>query len=83
MKTWLPVVPQAGAWRVPQMPSSHWGRKTRSVVALEAAVLWSELTEENPGCSSDIAHQPKEDTQRQINDTQTAAIAIEEERKLL
>lgn len=41
------------------MPSSHWGRKTRSVVALEAAVVWSELAEENPGCSSGIAHQPK------------------------
>lgn len=57
----LPVVPQAGAWRAPQTPSSHWGRKTRSVVVPEAAVVWSELPEENPGCSFGIAHQPKKD----------------------
>lgn len=53
------------------MPSSHWGRKTRSVVAPEAAVLWSELTEENPGCSSGIAHQPKVDRKTQIKNTHT------------
>lgn len=40
------------------MPSSHWGRKTRSAAALGAAVIWSELTEESPGCSSGIARQP-------------------------
>ncbi len=72
MKTsWLPVVPQAGAWRAPQMPSSHWGRMTRSVVAPEAAVLWFEPTEENPGCSSGIAHQPKGDRHTQIKNTHT------------
>lgn len=57
----LPVVPQAGAWRAPRMPDSHWDRKTRSVAAQpEAAVVWSELPEENPGCSSGTAHQPKD-----------------------
>lgn len=55
---WLPAVPRAGARQVPLMPSSHWGRKTRSAAALEAAVIWSELTEESPGCSSGIARQP-------------------------
>lgn len=43
------------------MPSSHWGKKIRSVVAPEAAVVLSEQTEGNPGCFSGIAHQPKED----------------------
>lgn len=51
------------------MPSSHWGRKTRSAVALEAAVVWSELPEENPGCSSGIAHQPKKDRRTQMKDS--------------
>lgn len=56
--SWLPAVPQAGVWRGPRMPSSHWGRKTRSGVALEAAVIWFEQTVESPGCSSGIARQP-------------------------
>lgn len=56
---WLPVAPQDGAWRAPRTQSSHWGRKTRSAAAPEAAVVWSEPTEENPGCSCGTAHQPR------------------------
>lgn len=57
------MVPQAGAW--PQKQSSHWGMKTRIAAAPEAAVVWSERPGENPGRSSDIAHQPKKDTCKQ------------------
>lgn len=59
------MVRQAGAWRAPPMQSSHWGVRTRSAVALEAAGVWSEQPEENPGCSSGSAHQPKGNKRRQ------------------
>lgn len=61
-RLWLPVVPQAGAWRAPQTQSYHWGRRTRSVAAPEAAAVWSEPPEGNPGCFSDIARRPRRDT---------------------
>lgn len=39
-------------------------------MAPEAAVVWSEPTEENPGCFSDIARQPVEDTRTNEGHTQ-------------
>lgn len=36
------------------------------MAAPEAAVVWSEPPEENPGCFSDIARRPKTDAHQQL-----------------
>lgn len=64
------------------MPSSHWGGRTQSVVAPpEAAAVWSELPEENPGCSSGIARQPEEDTRSSISSGLRVRVDVCEDKK--
>lgn len=70
----LPVVPRAGAWPVSQMQRFRQDMKTLSVAAPEAAALWSEQTEENPGCSSDTSHQPEENKPRGFSDSGTVQV---------
>lgn len=65
------MAPQVGA----RLSFQSWRRHTtRSAAALEAAVVWSEQTEENLGCSSDIARPP-------VKITQTGASVLVQEKR--